>query len=222
MRIREIYTKYLVPQNLQQHMLRVAGISKVIAESWKETPLAIDIIIEACLVHDIGNTLKFDLEKKAYFLGEEEKNLEYWKNVKLEMSQKYGPDEHTATATICTELKLNPEALWIVNNWGFGNFDKVLQSNNPAYKICVYSDHRIGPFGVVSLKDRFAEQRKKYAEYQHRSGDISAHLSENAEQLIGCAYKVEEQLQANFSRDLNSISDQEVGSSFNLFLEWDM
>lgn len=219
MKIKEIYKIYLVPPNLQQHMLRVAGISKVIAENWRGATLDIETIITACLVHDIGNILKFDLENKAYFLGEEEKNLEYWKKVKLEMSQKYGPDEHDATATICGELRLDSKALWVVNNWGFGNFDKVLQSANLAYKICVYSDHRIGPFGVVDLKDRFSEQRKRYEEHKYKSSDTSAHLSERAEYLIDCAYRIEQQLQKNISKDLNSISDQEVETNFSLFLE---
>lgn len=219
MRIKEIYAKYLIPPNLQQHMLRVAGMSKVIAESWKRNTLSINAIIEACLLHDIGNILKFDLEKKAYFLGEEEKNVGYWKEIKSEMSKKYGPDEHTATVAICTELGLNAEALWIVSNWGFGNFDRILASDNWEYRICVYSDHRIGPFGVVSLKDRFSEQKKRYEGHKHKSSDTSAHLSKRAEYLIDCAHRVEEQIQTKVNKSLNSISDREVEASFNLFLE---
>ena len=218
--IKEIYLKYQVPPNLQQHMLRVAGMAKIISDNWIGDALDINTLLISCLVHDMGNLLKFDLINKANFLGKEEKNIEYWKKVKEEMVQKYGPDEHKATAVICKELKLNDKVFWIVENWGFGNFDKVMTSDNWEYKIAVYSDHRIGPFGIVSLQDRFAEQKKRYEQQKHASVDLSAHLSDKSEALINCAFEVEKQLQANTQKNLGGVSDQELETSFKNFLEY--
>ena len=90
---------------------------------------------------------------------------------------------------------------------------------NWEYKICVYSDHRVGPFGVVSLANRFAEQRGRYAEHSHKSQDLTAHLSDKSEFLANCAFKVEKQIQENVTRDLGTITDQEVEKCFTSFLE---
>jgi len=220
MKLKEIYSKYPVPPNLQEHMMRVAGVAKIISENWMGALLDEDIMLKACLVHDIGNLLKFDLETKAHFLGKEQSNVDYWKKLKEEMAQKYGADEHVATASICQEINLEPKALWIVNNWGFGNFDKVLKSENWEYKICVYSDHRVGPFGIVSLKERFAEQRKRYQEYTHKSQDLSAHLSDKSEFLANCAFEVEKQIQEMVSKDLSAIGNAEVEQGFSYFSEF--
>lgn len=218
MTVKKIYEKYQVPPNLQQHMLRIAGVAKVIFDSWKGEKLNSEIIIKASLFHDMGNILKFDLVNKVSFLGEEAKNVEHWRKVKSEMAQKYGPDEHMATVMICRELNLSPKILWIIENWGFGNFDKVLTSDSWEYKICVYADHRVGPFGVVSLADRFAEQRKRYEQQQHGSIDLSAHLSDKSEILANCAFKIEKQLQEKIKKDLETIMDKEIETNFNKFL----
>lgn len=217
--LKDIYKKYQVPPNLQQHMMRVAGIARVIDDSWLAHTLDQYTLLQACLIHDIGNLLKFDLINKANFLGEEEKNIEHWKKVKTEMTKKYGSDEHEATSAICKEINLPDKVMWIVENWGFGNFEKVLKSDNWEYKICVYSDHRIGPFGVVSLAERFAEQRKRYQLQAHNSVDLTAHLSNKSEILAECAFEVEKQIQKMTKKDLASITDIEIEDNFNNFLK---
>ena len=192
-------------------MLRVAGIAKLICDNWTEK-INTNLVVNACLVHDLGNLLKFDLVNKANFLGPEVKNIEHWKKIKQEMTQKYGPDEHKATSAICKEIGIPPDVFWIVENWGFGNFEKVMKSDNLEYKICVYCDHRIGPFGIVSLEERFAEQRKRYEQQSHTSGDISAHLSdkEKHDKLVASAFEVEKQIQEKTKINLNSILDQDL------------
>ncbi len=217
MTIKSVYQKYQIPPNLQEHMLRVTGIAKIIVESWKDNLVDLPTILSACLIHDMGNLLKFDLVNKASFLGEEAKNIDHWRKVKEEMIQKYGPDEHFATATICKELNLNEKSFWIVKNWGFGNFARALASDNWEYKICMYCDHRIGPFGIVSLIDRFAEQRKRYELQKHDSVDASAHLTDQG-RLANCAFEVEKQLQSKISRDLTTITDEEIKKDFENFL----
>ncbi|MBI4099655.1 hypothetical protein HY440_01485 [Candidatus Microgenomates bacterium] len=219
MTVKEAYEKYQVPPNLREHMLSVAGIATTIVDAWKDDNVSRATVVSACTVHDMANLLKFNLvdPKAISFLGKEATNVVHWRKVKEEVKAKYGPDEHQATVAICRELNLDEKALWIVDNWGFGNFDKVLASDNWEYKICVYSDHRIGPFGVVSLVDRFAEQRKRYEQQKHGSGDISAHLSDKG-RLANCALEVEKQLQAKVSRDLAAITDEEINKNFEEFL----
>lgn len=221
MTIKDIYSKYPIPPNLQRHMFRVTSVAEIIYNSWIEKKdLKIDVILKACLVHDVGNLLKFDLINNVNFLEEEAKNVDSWRKIKSEMSEKFGPEEHKATEIICKEICLETKALWVVKNWGFGNFDKVLASNNWEYKICVYSDHRIGPFGTVKLKERFNEQRKRYEKQKHISVDINSHLSDRSEFLANCAFKVEKQIQTKINRDLDSITDQEIKTNFANYLEY--
>jgi len=39
MTVKQIYNQYLIPPNLQKHMLRVAALSLVLTENWKEDGL---------------------------------------------------------------------------------------------------------------------------------------------------------------------------------------
>lgn len=222
MNLKNLYLKYQIPPNLQQHMMSVAGIAKIISDNWNTNDLDKKTLLNACLIHDMGNLLKFDLVNKVNFLGEEAKNVEHWRMVKEEMVKKYGPDEHNATASICKELGLSEKPLWIVENWGFGNFKKVLESDNWEYKIGVYCDHRIGPFGIVSLIDRFAEQRKRYEQQKHDSADILAHISDKSEMLANCAFEVEKQLQTKTQKNLSEITDHEIKALFGYFFEMEI
>lgn len=222
MTIKAAYEKYQVPPNLQTHMLRVTGIAKIIAESWQTKNLDLQTIVNVCLLHDISNLLKFDLVNPdaVSFLGPEAKNVDHWRKVQNEMRQKYGADDDTATHLICEELKVNPKSMFIIDNWGFGYFDKVLSSNNWEYKICVYSDHRIGPNRVLPLTERLENQRQRYLKNPNKnnSATISSHLSDRREMLISCAFEVEKQIQSQVSRDLSTITDEEISQNFEDFL----
>jgi hypothetical protein len=211
---REIYKKYHIPPNLQEHMLRVAFVAEWICDHWHGPPLNRDIIICASLTHDLGNLIKFDLVRQAHKLGEEEKNIEHWKKVKQELMQKYGKDEDVATSEMCKEIGIHPEAFWIINHWGFGQFEQVKNSTSWEYKICVYSDHRVGPFGLLTLGERFADQQARYKLQGHQS----AHVSDQFERLRDCAYEVEKQLQKNTSVDLNTLVIQDVRPIFDTLL----
>ncbi|KKU46745.1 MAG: hypothetical protein UX64_C0002G0001, partial [Microgenomates group bacterium GW2011_GWC2_46_7] len=63
MLIRDLYQKYQIMPQLATHMLRVAGVGKLITDSWNDRELATKSVI-ACLVHDLGNLAKFRLEPK--------------------------------------------------------------------------------------------------------------------------------------------------------------
>ncbi len=44
MTVKDAYQKYQVPPNLQEHMLRVTGLAKLIANSWQTNNLDTDTI----------------------------------------------------------------------------------------------------------------------------------------------------------------------------------
>ena len=76
-RITEIYDEYKIMPNLREHMFRVAGVASLICDNLEES-LSKKEIISACLLHDLGNIVKFDLESTAKLFSVSEKDLKYW------------------------------------------------------------------------------------------------------------------------------------------------
>lgn len=165
--ISEIYTIYKIPNNLREHMFRVAAVASIICDN-------IDIhikkqeIITACLLHDMGNIIKFKLGYFPEFLKPE--GFEYWQNVQNEYFQKYGKDEHKATIEIAKELKVSDSIIDLINSISFLGAPKNASSEDFNLKIPGYCDDRVDPFGVVPLEERLADLRKRYI---HKGGDTS-------------------------------------------------
>jgi hypothetical protein len=167
-KITEVYKEYKIMPNLQMHQYRVAAVAMQICES-----LDIDInkenIIIACLLHDMGNIIKFRLDYFPEFNNPE--GLDYWQKVKDDYILRYGNDEHHATLKIAKEIGVNNYILELLNsvdpllveiNKNDTNFDK---------KICVYADNRVTPHGIVSLKERSFEAKKRYENHPNFFND---------------------------------------------------
>src|SRR3989344_7719535 len=101
----------MIMPSLQLHMFRVTSVAQIICESlgenvilvseahpesgsWTSQDDAKNNILSACLLHDMGNILKFNLDLFPEFLQPEGK--EYWQKVKDSFEKKYGKDEHEA------------------------------------------------------------------------------------------------------------------------------
>ena len=89
-----------MPQ-LQELMLRFAGVSSVIAEKLKEK-LDKKAFISAGLIHDLGNMAKIKLDAFPEFA--QPLGVSYWEKVLTEFKQKYGSDDYTATYKILKDL----------------------------------------------------------------------------------------------------------------------
>lgn len=207
MKISAIYSQYNIPPNLQTHMYRVTSLAKLISDNWTGPDnLSPKILLQACLLHDMGNIIKFDFENFPELLGEEVKNLDFWERVKRDMIRKYGIDEDAATIKICKELKVDNDTLFLVENWGFKNFTRIANSDNWEWKIAVYSDHRISPEGVVSLKQNLENKQHRYT----LSRPNASHISTQAEELYNSAVKIEKDIQANISIALKKIQNPQI------------
>lgn len=101
MTVREIYNNYKIMPTLRLHQLRVAAVGQIICDSIPDFKDTKEVVV-TCLLHDMGNIIKFDLNYFPEFLKPE--GLEYWQKVKEEYIQKYGNDEHHATQSIIAEL----------------------------------------------------------------------------------------------------------------------
>jgi isoleucyl-tRNA synthetase len=163
--VSDIYKKYKIMPNLQMHMLRVAAIASVICDNFTES-LPKEDIVTACLLHDMGNIIKFDLKYFPDFNKPE--GFEYWQKVKDEYIVKYGKNEHEATLKIIKELQMPDKILELINAISFFGAPATASGNNFADKIVEYCDSRVAPLGVVGLEERLADLRKRYA---HKGGD---------------------------------------------------
>ncbi len=159
MRIDDIYTKYQIMPSLQLHMLRVTGVSVIISEHMQQKVQKKDIIT-ACLLHDMGNILKFNLDLFPDFLQPEGK--EYWQKIKDSFAKKYGTDEHEATIQIVKEIGVEERIIELIDAFTFSEADKNAKSNDLERMICTYSDMRVEPQKVVSLEDRLRDGRKRF------------------------------------------------------------
>lgn len=162
MKIQEIYEKYKIPSFLQEHQLRVAAVASLLCKSIKNEEVDTDNIIKVCLLHDMGNIIKFDLDQNIFDHNEEE--LNYLKEVKKEMISKYGPEEHIATKKIISELGLDKKIETGVDLIGFSKLQNTVEKGSIENKICSYSDMRVGPSGVISIDERMKDGENRYPE----------------------------------------------------------
>lgn len=144
---------------LQLHQLRVAAVAKIITDNFVGN-LDKEGVVKACLVHDMGNIIKFDLTYFPEFV--EPEGLEYWQTVKNEYISKYGTDEHKATMDIAKEINLPENVMDCLHNIGFSKSTKNADSVSFENKIAAYSDMRVSPHGVISMEERIDEGNKRY------------------------------------------------------------
>ncbi len=176
MTILEVYEKYKVMPQLREHQFRVAGVASVIIDNL--LPITDkEEVVAACLLHDIGNIIKFDLSKSknllsrgagSGFAGNVDLDLDYWQKVKDEFVEKYGEDEHVASVAIAKELGVSNRVLELVDCVGFEQAEGNLKSGDLGKQICAYADMRVMPKGVRSMEERFADLRVRYA---HRNNE---------------------------------------------------
>lgn len=201
MKVREIYKKYLITPNLQKHHLRVAKVALFIYDHWKGEQFDKELVKKAALLHDLGNIVKFDLKGYPEYLGEELKRRDFWAKKQKEMIKKYGDDDHKACLQMLREIGVDAKIIKIISDKSFRNSLKTKKSDNWELKILFYSDLRVGPLGVISVKERFDEAIPRLKMNKKRN---------NAGELIKACYRIEKQIQENLDVDVSKITDQSI------------
>ncbi|MEK7588450.1 MAG: HD domain-containing protein [Patescibacteria group bacterium] len=201
--IREIYEEYKLMKTLQLHMLRVAAVASMICDSFDE-PIDKEKIVKVCLLHDMGNIIKFQLD---YFpeLNKPE-GLEYWQNVQKEFIEKYGDNEHDATIQIIRELGVSEDIAELADQNHFHLLCEHAAGDNMFVKIMHYADMRVGPFGVLSYEERMEEAKKRYANHKDRFKE------EGRLELVACGKEIENQIFSHCSIKPADINDQTIAS----------
>lgn len=206
MKVKQLYKKYRIPKNLQEHMLRAGALASIICESWIGKKIDKDLVIIACLFHDAGKIVKFDFTRPELF-GKEAKNIDYWRRVQVEVIKKYGQDEVTANYKICRDMGLNLKILEIIKNSGWDDAQNLLDSGDMESVVETYCDMRIGPFGILSVDRRIGNLKDR------TGGDRQYSL------LFETAHILENEIQKNVKVDLKSIGDSQINERFEDLME---
>jgi hypothetical protein len=194
MTIAEVYAQYRLMPSLQTHMYRVAGVALEICNNLTSEATAKvhrTEVITACLLHDMGNIIKFDLARFPEFL--EPEGLEYWQQVQNEFFAEYGFDEHRATLTIAQELGVSIEVVQLIKAIGFTQTQANYENPDLNAKVCEYADDRVTPFGVVSLEERILDLEERYAD-QYPGPDQKARRERFAEYVRKIEHQIFEQV----------------------------
>lgn len=209
MTINDIYATYQIMPQLKTHMLRVAGVGKIIAENWVDTCDS-KLVTDLCLLHDMGNVVKFDLSEEAVktkMFGVST-DLEYWREVQREYRQKYGKDAHTATKGILSEAKLDRFNKYIDEEhvlYFAEAKEKELDQASVAAIVLMYADCRVTPSGVVSYRERIDDLKARY-------GGVDSAT------WYDWTYWFEQWMQGKVEIDLQSIKEESVTPLFDELL----
>ncbi|MEO8581396.1 MAG: HD domain-containing protein [Patescibacteria group bacterium] len=156
MTVNEIYTKYRTPNNLQQHMLRVAALCTVIVSSWKGEPISKEDIVNTLLFHDIAKPVTFDIANQARFVSSPEELVRLEQDIKY-LVDNFGSEEHQAALKIFQDIGLNKNCQRLINNLEWHNTDDLMRVNDIESLLTIYCDMRIGPKGVLLIEQRLSE-----------------------------------------------------------------
>ena len=144
--------------NLRLHQLRVAALARELAVALHAD---YELVTRAGLLHDMGNIMKTDFTQfPPEFYGD--KGITYWQNIQNEFAEKYGPDEHTATAAIARKIGVSDDVLFLIQSMGFSKAENIFLNGSPELQILEYADQRVAPNGVVSMEERLHEGHERY------------------------------------------------------------
>lgn len=205
MTTQQIYEEYMVPRNLQEHMLRVASLAKIILNHWVGRPVDRDSIVQACTFHDIAKPMTFDPAKQAQF-GMSKEDIVRLETLQKRLKRDYGTNEHTATVIICQHIGCTRSAVNIVGNLEWSNILRLLKANDIESLLPIYCDMRIGPTGILTLKQRLAELQAREGKSDYEENGM----------------KLEHILAGNTTTDLNSISNTKINGNFEELLNLDI
>jgi hypothetical protein len=204
MKVNDLYKQFEVMPQLVTHQLRVAGVGKIIAENWKGK-CDVKFTTELCLLHDMGNIVKFDLKNRDESKFGNIENIEYWQQIQQKYLNQFGKDAHDATVGIIKQAKLDKFIPYIFEEeklyFAEAKEIELSRASLPAI-ILMYADCRVIPKGVVSYRERIDDLKARY-------GGVGTTTWYN------WTYWFEEWMQKKVNIDLHEITEQMVAPLFD-------
>ncbi len=200
-KIGEIYKEYNIMPCLQMHQMRTAAVAFLICDS-----LLVNIdrndIITACLIHDMGNIIKFNLEYFPEFT--EPEGLKHWQQIKYDFIRKYGNNEHDATLKIAKELGVSDRIYQLIASIDSSLTEIISMEEDMGQKICIYSDNRVTPFKIVSIEERSLEAKERYKNHPHSFDEEKRNF------FMENIRKIEEQIFSSCKLNSIDINDESI------------
>lgn len=202
--IQEIYTTYRIPPNVVRHMKQVTAVGMYCISNWTGPNLDKESLVEALLLHDLGNIIKF----KHPFLGELMQDESYWIRVQKEYKQQYGDDVHYATISILKDIPVLPGCIDIVEG-----MKTIAMEHNIANmweaKIGDFCDTCVTPSGIEGFDNRIQdlilrynldEKSQKVQNWKDNANEIQQHLKIDIHKIQSF----------DFSQHLNDIENTSI------------
>ncbi|KXK11089.1 MAG: hypothetical protein UZ22_OP11002000471 [Microgenomates bacterium OLB23] len=213
MQVTNIYDHYHVPPILRTHMYSVAALAMHVINNLSHPidTANTHLVVQACLLHDVGNIVKFDLDNSDLLIKEDAASLS---KLKEEFAQRFGADDHEATIAMLKELNVSQEVLDVLIP--SRTMEEAFQrlKSDARFGYYFYADFRVAPTGVVSLDDRVDEL---LARYRGRDGYLWAD-KERAEASRVLMKAHEHTLQKQTTIDIASICNEDIAvTSQSLF-----
>lgn len=209
MNILEIYKKYHLPENLQMHMLRVAGCSNLILDNWIGPEIDKKAIIRVCLLHDMGNMVK---------IPEDFSNDKDFIRIRKKYFDKYGTNDHEINLEIGKIEGLSEKEITILDGKRSRKNAETLVSNSYERKICAYCDQRVAPDGVIGIKERLEDCKIRY-----KNKPLSVWSNEEkSNALIQCALEIENQVMNCCNIKKEDINDNSIASYIEKLKKYNM
>lgn len=171
----------------------------MILDNWNGSKLEENSIIRVLLLHDMGNIVKIqeNAEQSEGFILTRRKYM-----------QKYGENDHAINLEIAKDEGLSKRELEILDGKRSRYNEKTLSFNSYEIKICSYCDQRVAPNGVVDIKERLEDAKKRY-----KNKLLSVWSDENkANELIACALEIENQIMQFCNIKPENINDETIKS----------
>lgn len=191
MTIQQVYEKYHIMPQLQLHQLRVAAVATQIVQH-SSAALNLNEIQAACLLHDMGNIIKFQLNLFPEFLNPE--GLEYWQSVKENFILKYGRDENKATLIIAEDINVSGKIQTLLKSFGISHSQSNLESNDLDKMICCYSDQRVTPREITSLEARILEGKERFKQNKNVQESDSLLFEHKFQQMVDSMMQIEHKI----------------------------
>ncbi|MEZ4200207.1 MAG: HD domain-containing protein [Candidatus Paceibacterota bacterium] len=211
MTISEIYKKYKINQGLQGHMYRVAAVAYFICKAYQED-IDTRSVVSACLLHDMGNLLKFKFDVAPELC--EPEGVEYWQKVQTELKEKYGSNVHEATLAMVREISHEKKIVEVVNEASFDEIITVANEGSVEAQLLEYADMRVGLHGVVSLDSRFNDIKERYCPWRFSEAELETRRK--------AAKQIENELLASTILSPEAISDVTIREPMNELSNWEL
>jgi predicted HD phosphohydrolase len=204
--IKSIYDRFSIPRSLRLHMYRVASIAEMVCDNWKGPRIEKDDIVAACLLHDVGNIVKFDFDSGSTIsiLNESESEISRLKKLKDEVVAKYGRIDNEASHNMMKELEVDKVIISIVDE-----MSHIFDEKDKGYEVmvCSYADFRVEPDRISSVTERFTDFAKRNK--NNPNSGMKAR-SESVMSKLPKALEIERDIFANVTIMPEEINDKSI------------